>query len=55
MQLTTLATAAARLEVQLAELAVARGRTVSTLAAVTRVSVLGPRVAQTVAVDAEQR
>ena len=40
-----------RLEVRLAKLAVASGRSVSTLAAVTRAPVLRARVAQTVAVD----
>ena len=35
----------------LAQLAVTGGRAVSTLAAVTRVTVLGPGVMQTVAVD----
>ena len=39
------------LEIHLAELAVARRRAVPALGAVTRVPVLGPRVAQTVAVD----
>jgi hypothetical protein len=39
------------LEVHLAELAVSRRRSVAILAAVTRVSVLGTGVAETVAVD----
>jgi len=38
----------------LAKLAVSSSRPVSALAAVTRVAVLGPRVAQTVAVDVAQ-
>ena len=42
---------APRLEVHLTEFAVASRRPVSTLAAVTRVSVLGARVAESVAVD----
>jgi hypothetical protein len=41
----------ALVEIHLAKLAVAGRRAVSTLAAVTRVPVLGPRVAETVAVD----
>ena len=40
-----------RLEMQLPELAVARGRPVPALAAVTRIAVLRTRVTQTVAVD----
>jgi hypothetical protein len=50
--LTIPATSVVRLlEIHLADLAVARRRSVSTLAAVTRMSVLRLRVTQTVAAD----